>query len=291
MLYKEAIPSRFSELVLRRRSELWDDGLGAEHPAATCEAEVVAKAMPAQWKCCSRWQRKLSNKLNAKEFARSHAVDVAKVLWVGRDLLELDMNEMPRSFVVKSTNGWASRHVVPVVDRWDVLRRAPLTESYLRHHFDAVLPPVSERRGLLFVEEFIDPAGNGTLPLDYKVYCFGGDPVYIEVVDRMRRADAWYSTRWRRVADRMQLRFGSSPTMDAPARLPELLDASHRLSTSYGYPFVRLDFFMGSGGVYLCEVTHTPFAGDIRGMLTDFADARLGRLWRASLQSQKCAGN
>ena len=125
-------------------------------------------------------------------------------------------------------------------------------------------------RGLL-VEPFVGEGG--ALPVDYKIYTFGGRATHIQVhLDRENR-HRWilFDRSWRRV---------SSPTADPdpapPVSLNKMLGAAEQLGT--GFDFVRVDLYEIDGRPLFGEITFYPGSG-----LDKFApvslDAELGKLW------------
>ena len=128
-------------------------------------------------------------------------------------------------------------------------------------------------RGLL-VEPFVGE--DDTLPVDYKIYTFGGRATHIQVhLDRENR-HRWilFDLEWRRV---------SNPTADpdpaAPESLNELVAAAEKLGA--GFDFVRVDFYEVGGRPLFGEMTFYPGSG-----LDKFSpvtlDAELGKLWLAA---------
>ncbi|WP_315867303.1 ATP-grasp fold amidoligase family protein [Pseudomonas sp. JV414] len=270
-------------MILSRKSQLWTIS-DALHPPSICESERLKSTdSDDQWQCCNFWQRKLSNKLNAKEFASKFGVRVAKLYWEGGNASDIPFANFPDTYVIKTSNGTASREVVPVRRGWDVLRNQSASSELVRTFYSELLSSSEFRGTPILVEEFIEPSRGEVLPRDYKVYCFGGQPHYIEVINRAVKRDAWYSIDWARIPDRMQRCFEPDLSIARPVLLEDLLFASRRLSEAYQYPFVRLDFYLTSDKVIFGEFTHTPFAGKSIDLFTPFAELILGKLWSECL--------
>ena len=124
------------------------------------------------------------------------------------------------------------------------------------------------------IEPFIGDAGK--LPVDYKIYTFGGRATHIQVhLDRENR-HRWilFDRDWQRV---------SAPTADAdpekPLSLSRMLIAAEKLGR--GFDFVRADFYEVDDQPLFGELTFYPGSG-----LDKFhpvsLDEDLGQLWRAA---------
>ncbi len=128
-------------------------------------------------------------------------------------------------------------------------------------------------RGIL-VEPFIGTQGH--LPIDYKIYVFGGAATHIQVHLERENGHRWlvFDRNWNRV---------SAVTQDEdpapPKSLGRMLDAAELLSR--GFDFVRCDFYeVGSQPVF-GEMTFYPGSG-----LDKFnpvaLDTEFGRYWLAA---------
>jgi hypothetical protein len=150
--------------------------------------------------------------------------------------------------------------------------------SELQIHFEELLKAPPCLTAELMVEELL-LSPSGSLPCDYKLYCFHGEPQYIQVIDRPRNYQSWYDTSWAMLKDQMQLAYKQGPPEPRPDELEELIYWGRRLSRAYDHPFVRVDLYVTSRGVVFGEFTHTPFAGPSRLLYTPFANRRMGELW------------
>lgn len=127
----------------------------------------------------------------------------------------------------------------------------------------------------IMVEEFFAD-GVGTVPKDYKVFCFGGAPRMIEVVSG-RPDDPrgnFYDTHWNRL--QFTSSYPAGPQDDRPPLLAEILDLAARLATPF--PFVRVDFYASTTEIRIGELTFCPSAANAR-IRPDNADIDIGRLF------------
>jgi len=195
---------------------------------------------------------------------------VTPTLYHGRALPSLPLWEPP--FAVKSRHGSNQRAFVRTGNEdWTAIRAAAkrwvrgpygmLLDEWLYRH----VPP-----GVL-VEPFIGT--DGVLPVDYKVYVFGGRAACVKV-DRDREQGHWrgiYDLEWRPIWAPPGWR-----DPPPPVSLAAMIAAAERLGD--GFDFVRADFYELAGRPRFGELTFYPGSGLSR--LPDDLDFWLGDLWR-----------
>jgi hypothetical protein len=131
------------------------------------------------------------------------------------------------------------------------------------------------RRGLL-VEPYIGQAT--ALPVDYKVFVFGGRARFIQVhLGRRTGEHRWIvlDTDWRRVSPQ-----SSDDDPVPPPSLGSMLKAAERLSE--GFCFVRADFYDLDGRARFGELTFYPGSG-LEKVQPLRLDLLMGLLWSAAL--------
>ena len=190
----------------------------------------------------------LSDKVAAKlqVAARIGAEWVIPTLWHGTTLPARP--PWPRPFVVKSRHGCNQRAFVRTGgEDWEAIRRKALLwvrrtyGGWLDEWLYAGIP-----HGVL-VEPFIGTGGR--LPVDYKLFVFGGRAEYIQVHLDREGAHRWIvlDRAWQRV---------SSASGDADPAPPFALTAMIAAAEELGrdFDFVRIDFY---------EVERTPLFGEM----------------------------
>jgi hypothetical protein len=216
----------------------------------------------------------LADKVRAKIFAAERlGLDwIIPTLWHGTALPAEPA--WPAPFVVKSRHGCNQRAFVRTgTEDWQAIRHRAarwMQTSYggwLDEWAYSQIP-----RGIL-VEPFIGE--HGTLPVDWKVYVFGGRACFVQVHLDRETHHRWIvmDRDWHRV---------SAPTRDAdpapPSSLSRMLEAAETLAT--GFDFVRVDFYEIAGQPLFGEMTFYPGSG-----LDPFDPAALdevmGRAWLA----------
>lgn len=113
------------------------------------------------------------------------------------------------------------------------------------------------------IEEII---GNGKEFPEYKIHCFNGIPMVIQVNGNENglRKGNYYTTDWKKLPF-----YKGSPNyeneLQKPSRLKEIIKIAKILSKSFIY--VRVDLYFVNGKIYFGELTFTPSGG-----LSKFSD-------------------
>ncbi|GGE94832.1 ATP-grasp fold amidoligase family protein [Sphingomonas prati] len=128
----------------------------------------------------------------------------------------------------------------------------------------------------LLVEPFI--GGGSDLPVDYKLFVFGGRVTHVQVhLDRARR-HRWivYDRDWCPIANDV-------PIMPRPTALAAMIAAAEELST--GFDFVRVDFYQPGEQPLFGEISFYPGSG-LEPFDPPELDRAFGRLWLEARASQ-----
>lgn len=236
-------PKSFNELVQRRKLQNRDMRMVTLSDKVAVKA-VVADALGENW--------------------------VIPTLWHGTALP--DQLDLPAQFVVKARHGSNQNIFVRDTNRdWQSLRAHAAKWSkrpygkWLDEWLYAYVP-----RGVL-IEPFVGKLGE--LPIDYKVFVFGGRASFIQVHLEREKRHRWI------VFDRSWVRV-SAPSKDMdpapPKSLGRILDAAETLAR--GFDFVRCDFYEIDESPLFGEMTFYPGSG-----LDKFSpvslDKEFGRYW------------
>lgn len=221
----------------------------------------------------------MADKVQAKdEVARLLGTSwIIPTLWHGDMLPAVPAWRFP--YVVKSRHG--SQHVQIVRNDADHRVAVARSRTWMKQPYGAWLDEwLYDRipRGIL-VEPFIGTSR--ALPVDYKLFVFGGSVSFIQV--HLDRAN---NHRWI-VMDR-QWRRTSKATLDAdppqPESLQKMIAAAERLGV--GTAFVRADFYEVDGQPLFGELTFYPGSG-LDKVEPLRLDLKMGKLWAAALAGGK----
>lgn len=216
----------------------------------------------------------LTDKLFAKDLAAARLGDdfIIPTLWQGTQLPSLPPWPLP--VIVKANHGCGQFVVVRDAADWQrALRVAP---AWLAKPYGEWLDEwhYTQARRLLLVEPFIGPAH--ALPVDYKIYVFGGVARCIQVhLDRASR-HRWtqYDRQWRRLSAS-----AGDDDVAPPRSLATMLRAAESIAA--GRDHLRVDFYEMDGQPLFGEACLFPGSG-----LDPFhpaeLDAQLGAYWSNS---------
>lgn len=236
-------PTSFNELVQRRKLQNRDMRMVTLADKVAVKA-VVADALGTEW--------------------------LIPTLWYGTALPEgLDL---PSAYVVKTRHG-CNQNIFVLGENPDWSSLQARTAVWSKHPYGLWLDEwlyAHIPRGLL-IEPFVGK--NGELPIDYKIYVFGGHARFVQVHMERAKRHRWivFDRSWNRV---------SAATQDAdsapPNSLARMLDAAETLAR--GIDFVRCDFYEIDQRPLFGEMTFYPGSG-----LDKFnpvaLDKEFGRYW------------
>ena len=181
---------------------------------------------------------------------QEYALETYEILRSAYDVHRLELKRVP--CVVKPTH--MSGEVLFYVDNHARLD-AKLMTRWLRTSFYKLSREANYRflKPKIIVEEFFSVDGK-TPPSDYKIFCFFGHPILIQVdSDRFRyHTRNYYDVEWNRVP--IEINYPSRSLDDArPNRLGEMLDVARELSSFFSS--IRIDMYTNGDIVKVGELT------------------------------------
>jgi len=175
---------------------------------------------------------------------------VVPTLWEGDSLPAVPPWRMP--FVVKANHGCGQ--VVIVRNAADYQRTRRISPQWLERAYGGWLDEWHYRhaRRRILVEPFIGAVD--TLPVDYKIYVFGGRAMMIQVHEGRGEYHRWshYDRNWRPLSDNIEAAI-------APQSLAAMLAAAEQLGR--GHDFLRVDLYEVNGAPAFGEFCLYPGSG------------------------------
>ena len=192
---------------------------------------------------------------------------------------DIDFDALPDRFVLKANHGCGWNIICSdksQLDRKETVKK--LNEWLNINYYDLsgsaewVYKNIQPR---IICEEFLEANTEWGL-LDYKIFCFNGQPTLVKVVfDRFGEGTVnIYDTLW----NRLPVTYMYPPNMaDAPPPpcLKEMLQLASSLAKDI--PFVRVDFYDHNGKIIFGEMTFYPCSGLVPWEPIEF-DHELGKL-------------
>lgn len=192
---------------------------------------------------------------------------------------EIDFDALPFPCVLKCSHGCKCNVFCRSRETLDVKAARRDLRRWMRTDFSRILGELhyGAMQPRILCEEFLDD-GTGQLPLDYKVYCFGGKPYCVlcctEREPNGKATFRFFDLEWKPLS-LYRVESAAVRKIPRPITLPDMLAAAATLAAPF--PFVRVDFYSIGDRPVLGELTFTP-DGCIDRDLTDEAQQTLGSL-------------
>lgn len=207
------------------------------------------------------------------------------------DCRSIDLDNLPDSFVVKTTDGGGGENIMICKDK-SVLEKEAFYAELLKWKNKKDINAGREwaytgiRKSRYIVEKLLVNTENPEAGIaDYKFFCFNGQPeVIVYDTDRyVGHKRNFYDTDWN------NLNVSSDcPQCERNVPRPEGLDDMLKVAAelSKGFPFVRVDLYYVEGRVIFGELTFYPWSGYVQ-FVPDSFDFELGDMFDLSFMSEK----
>jgi len=223
-----------------------------------------------------------ADKYAVRDYVNHHGCgDILNDLYgVWTDPKEIDFDQLPDKFVLKSNYFYHMNLVVTDKKQLDIPATRRLLQSWMRSngHLLCAEMQYAGMEKKIIAERYIETS-NGDAPADYKVYCCNGQPTYVMVCIG-RSATEQPKFYYFDIAGHLQremtkdgLEAPADFHYDIPAGWDKMIACAKQLSAPF--PFVRTDFYIEQGKVIFGELTFTPAAGLDTGKLA-YTDKLLG---------------
>lgn len=183
------------------------------------------------------------------------------LLWSGFDPDNIPFKTLPNKFVLKVTHGSGFNIICKDKRLLDFKKANNTLSKWLNEKFIVCYGEwfYGVEKPRIIVEEYLDNS-NGKELIDYKIFCFSGEPKYIIVdTDRFTHHKRnVYDLNWR-FKEGYTLNFENDIPMEKPEQLELLLKYAKKLSA--GFPHVRVDLYIVDNKIYFGEMTFTNGAG------------------------------
>lgn len=185
-------------------------------------------------------------------------------------------DQLPESFVLKVTSGSGQNILCRDKSRLDIeSTRRQLAEWMKRiEYWDVREWSYKNIRPRIICEQFLTDE-RGSVPDDYKFFCFSGEPRFVQV-DTGRFTDHHrdlFDLEWKLLPFNIEY-FSSDRDIPRPENLETMISVARALSR--GFPFVRVDLYSIGERVIFGEMTWYP-GGGLERFSPDLYDLHLGQ--------------
>ena len=224
-----------------------------------------------------------ADKYGIRSYVKKHGWGqiLPELLGVYENSREIDFDSLPEKFVLKCTHGSGFNIFCKnkaLLDKSETKRKL---DKWMAMDYSKVAGELhyASMKPRIICEPFLEDRVS-ILPIDYKVYCFGGKAHCILVVrgrdlDGHGKSSEFYDTEWKTKLEYHES--GSNEDIHTPR--PEALEEMIRISESLSkpFPFVRMDFYNINKKAILGEMTFTP-GGCMHKGYTELGQKTLGSL-------------
>ncbi len=223
------------------------------------------------------------DKYLVRDFVKSKGLENILIPLLGkyRTIQDVDFDNLPNSFVLKTTHGGGGLNVVVCPDK------SKLNIEKIREKLTFPLHKVKSRTlgrewayygltpGIVAEKLLVNDEKPEAGVNDYKIFCYNGRPEYLVVdIDRyIGHKRNFYRADWTRMdvsSDCPQ----ADRDISKPENFDEMLCIAAKLSEDF--PFVRVDLYNVSGKIYFGELTFYPWSGYVQ-FTPDVVDFELGK--------------
>lgn len=231
---------------------------------------------PQEWNEKLRWLSfytdttlwtQLADKYNARKYVieKGYGNILVKLYGVWSDANLINFDELPNSFVIKTNHGCGEVVVVKNKKNIDTEKLRKLMAKYLETPFgyETAEPHYLKIKPRIIAEELLSSDSTFSSSIvDYKFYCFNGEPVICGVfLNRDSKThettSVFFDMNWKQHPE-----WNNSKKKEYTKQIPQPLNfelmkkACSDLCKSM--PFCRLDFYESGGNLYFGEFTFTP---------------------------------
>ena len=191
--------------------------------------------------------------------SKGYEASLTNLIGVWERVEDIDWAKLPQRFVLKCTHGCAYNILCKdksTFNRKDAENKLSkwLKEDFAAFNVELHYGKIKPRR--IICEEYL-----GDIILDYKFFCFNGEPQFFYVSSDLihdRQAEMGFFTLDGKKIPLIRDDYKDIGNIEMPTCLPEMIETSKVLSKDF--PFVRVDFFKMDNSYKFAELTFTPAA-------------------------------
>lgn len=172
---------------------------------------------------------------------------------------EIKWEELPNTFVIKCNHGSGMNIIVRDKSKVNKEECKRKLDKWLKSDFSMQNNYELQYYNIprcIIVEELLEDSIQKTSLIDYKFWCFNGDPKMYTMNVGNGHGDIMYYDMNDKSIDLYNV--GNKVTFEKPTNFTIMVDYAKKLSSEF--KFVRVDFYEVNGKIYLGEMTFTPGA-------------------------------
>ena len=194
---------------------------------------------------------------------------IIPTLGVWEDFDQIDFRSLPDQFVLKCTHDSGGLIICREKKHLDISKaREKLSRSLANNYFFSSREwPYKSVEPRIIAEEYMEDGQEGKGLIDYKFFCFNGEPRMLYVSQGLEDHKTARISFFDLDGNQMPFcRKDFQPfqeQLQMPANMGRMIDIARQLALKVNTPFVRIDLYSIRGEVYFSEITFSPCSGMI----------------------------
>ncbi|GGF17150.1 ATP-grasp fold amidoligase family protein [Flavobacterium limi] len=200
-----------------------------------------------------------------------------EVIGIYDNVEQIDFESLPKQYAIRGTHGSGYNVVVKNASSINHIDQKNKLKSFLKSNYynkyrETIYRDVKPR---LLIEKYISNCEDGLV--DYKFYCFHGQPKYILVkkAEHGKEKKCFYDLNWKKIVSSEDDANWLKSEIEKPANFNEMLKVASKLSDQF--IFVRVDLYSIEDRVLFGELTFFPTGGHKR-LPVDYLNLEMGNL-------------
>lgn len=208
----------------------------------------------------------LADKFEVRFFVKKCGLGhtLTKLIGVWDDAVKIDFDALPNQFAIKCNHSCGMNIVCYDKSKLDIEATRKQLDKWMHskhpifyeQHYKHIKP-------MIICEELIPNNEDGYFPMDFKIHCAKGKPMFIQccfdrTVDDVGKR-VIYNTEWENMHYILNDNHHSNKEVSCPKHLKEMLESAAILSRDLDY--ARIDFYDTDERIVFGEITLTPMGG------------------------------
>lgn len=209
----------------------------------------------------------IADKDRVREYVRNLLGEeyLIPVFGVYQKFEDIDFADLPEQFVIKCTHDSGSVVVCRDKKTFNIeAAKKKIEKGLSKNSYDYAREwQYRDIKPQIIVEQYLEQE-NGEGIIDYKFFCFNGEPRFFYVSQGLENhataCISFYDLQGKEMPFcRSDYRRFKEPTL--PTQLDKMIVLARRSAETIGSPFIRVDFYEISGKIYFSEFTLHPCSG------------------------------
>lgn len=177
---------------------------------------------------------------------------------------DIDISILPERFVLKCNHDSGGVVICRDKNSFSLENAQSFLDTHLNKDYykSSREWPYKKMKRLIIAESFLEESC-GSMPKDYKFYCFDGKVKFLYCTERSDAHEIDYLTfiskDWEKMPFEWQGQISNEVIPEKPINYEEMIKLAEKISRNY--PFLRVDFYNINGKIYFSELTLFPTAG------------------------------